>query len=82
MILMNKNHTDTLLVKMRGEMYLVIVHRSKTVCKKQSKEKSETENEKIEKEDRLGVRSTCFQLKRCRKRAIFVTSELKKCFNV
>lgn len=56
-------------------MYLVIVHLSKRVCKKQ---KTKTDKEKIKKEDRLGVSSTCFQLNQCRKRANFKPLELKK----
>lgn len=59
-ILMNKNHTDTPLVKMKEEKYLVIVHLSWN---------SVWETERSKEGDRLGVSSTCFQLNRSNKSA-------------
>lgn len=43
-ILMNKNHADTLLVKMREEKYILLLFTfHETVCKKQREAKTETD---------------------------------------
>lgn len=73
MILMNKNHTDTLLVKMREEKYILLLFTfHETVCKR--KTAAETASDR-------GVSSTCFQLSQTRKRASFLqTSKFKRVF--
>lgn len=63
MILMNKNHTDTRLVKNeRGNAWCYGSPLLKTESKEQIEAKTETEKENIKTGDRLGVSSTCFQL--------------------
>lgn len=72
-ILMNKNHTDTLLVKMREEKYILLLFTfHETVCRKQTAAAAASDQ---------GVSSTCFQLSQTRKRASFLqTSKFKRRF--